>query len=132
MRSPRPCVGELAVADHVVNVLPLNDSSKGYFDAARFAAMKPGARFYNVGRGATVDQEALVAALGRGHLAAAYLDVTTPEPLPPDHVLWRTPNCYITPHSAGGQMDEMDDLVDHFLDNLRRFVAGEPLRNQVI
>jgi phosphoglycerate dehydrogenase-like enzyme len=122
----------LPQADHVVNILPGNDSTMRYFDADKFQRMKPGALFYNLGRGSTVDQEALLAALGSGRLAAAYLDVMTPEPLPPDHPLWSASNCYITPHSAGGQNHEMRDLVMRFIENLRRFTGGEELRNRIV
>jgi phosphoglycerate dehydrogenase-like enzyme len=122
----------LARADHVVDVLPASPSTIRYFDAARLATLKPGAVFYNVGRGDTVDQEALMAALAAGRLAAAHLDVTTPEPLPPEHPLWTAPNCHITPHMAGGHQDEPERLVRHFLDNLGRFTAGRELLDRVI
>jgi phosphoglycerate dehydrogenase-like enzyme len=122
----------LANADHVIDLLPLNDSTKGAFDANRFAAIRRGAIFYNIGRGHTVDQEALLAALQSGHLGAALLDVTDPEPLPPDHPLWSIPNCVITPHAAGGHDTEQERLVDHFLANLRRFEQGEPLLDRVV
>lgn len=122
----------LAVADHVVNLLPDNDSTRGYFGSERFAAMRFGARFYNVGRGTTVDQEALRGALVSGRLDAAYLDVTDPEPLPPEHPLWSVPNCFVTPHSAGGRHDQDEAVVAHFLDNLARFERGEPLRDRVL
>jgi phosphoglycerate dehydrogenase-like enzyme len=65
-------------------------------------------------------------------LAYAYLDVTDPEPLPPDHPLWTMPNCYITPHTAGGHDGEMENLVKHFLANLHRFTSGEDLVDRVI
>jgi phosphoglycerate dehydrogenase-like enzyme len=117
----------LATADHVINILPENPSTKNFVTARRFAAMKTGAIFYNIGRGTTVEQDALLASLRSGHLAAAYLDVTDPEPLPPEHLLWTTPNCFITPHTAGGHDAEMESLVRHFLDNLARFVAGSEL-----
>ena len=122
----------LPQADHVINLLPGNQSTMRYFDEGRFRQMKPGAIFYNIGRGSTVDQEALLAALERGSLAGAYLDVTTPEPLPPDHPLWGAPNCFITPHSAGGQVREQHDLVEHFLENLRRFVGGRELLDRIV
>jgi phosphoglycerate dehydrogenase-like enzyme len=124
-------IAALGRADHVVDVLPGSPSTDRFFDAARLAAFKPGAVFYNVGRGTTVDQEALRAALLSGRLRAAYLDVTTPEPLPPEHPLWTTPNCIITPHTAGGHEDEPFRLVRHFLDNLRRFTARQPLVDRV-
>lgn len=122
----------LADADHVVNILPENAATIAFVNAHRLAAMKPGAVFYNVGRGTTVDQDALLAALRSGHLAAAHLDVTNPEPLPPEHPLWSAPNCHITPHTAGGHDTEQARLVGHFLDNLRRFDRGEALADRVI
>lgn len=122
----------LGDADHVVNILPDNPGTRGYFDAARFAQMQRGTAFYNIGRGTTVDQPALIDALRSGHLAAGYLDVTDPEPLPPDHPLWSTPNCFITPHTAGGFGGEEAALVSHFLENLARFTAGTPLADRVM
>jgi phosphoglycerate dehydrogenase-like enzyme len=117
-------------ADWVIDILPAASDTAGFFDGARFSAMKPGAAFMNIGRGSTVDQSALHAAL-RGHLRAAYLDVTTPEPLPPEHPLWSAPNCIITPHVAGGHGDEYDRLVALFLANLDRFVRGQSLTGRV-
>ena len=122
----------LRQADHVVNTLPEGDSTKHFMNGRRFAAMKPGAIFYNVGRGSTVDQEALLAALQQDQLGAAYLDVTVPEPLPPEHPLWTAPRCYITPHTAGGHSDEHERFVAHFIANLGRFTAGEPLVDRVM
>ena len=119
-------------ADHVVNALPAGGNTDRFFDAHRFARMKRGVRFYNVGRGTTVDQAALLQALRSGHVAAAYLDVTNPEPPPPDDPIWREPGCYITPHSAGGHDNEPDRLVEHFLSNLERFVRGEPLLDRTL
>lgn len=123
--------GALAQADHVVNILPESPSTRGFMDSARFASMKPGALFYNIGRGATVDQEALLDALKSGQVGAAYLDVTSPEPLPPDHPLWSAPNCFITPHSAGGHAGEALRLVEHFLANLNAYREGRDLLGQV-
>lgn len=122
----------LACADHVLNILPDNAASRGYFDAKRFAVMKKGAVFYNIGRGTTVDQDALVVALQSGHLAAAWLDVTDPEPLPEGHALLGLENCYITPHTAGGQGGETKVLINHFLQNFRRYLAGETLINRIM
>lgn len=123
----------LGEADHVVNILPDNPGTRGYFGCERLARCKPGVRFYNVGRGTTVDPAALLDGLRSRRVDAAYLDVTEPEPLPPEHPLWREPNCFVTPHCAGGHADEGARLVDHFLANLRRFASGddEPLRDQV-
>jgi phosphoglycerate dehydrogenase-like enzyme len=122
----------LGEADHVIDLLPGSPSTDGFFDARRFAALKPGAIFYNVGRGTTVDQDALMATLVAGRLAAAYLDVTSPEPLPPDHPLWTAPNCYISPHTAGGHDSEGERQVRHFLDNLARLTSGRPLLDRIV
>ena len=119
-------------ADHIVNILPDSEETRHFFDTARFSAMKPGAIFYNIGRGTTVDQAALQNALRSGRLKAAWLDVTDPEPLPDSHALWAEPNCHITPHTAGGHTDEAGTLVRHFLRNLDRFVRGEPLVDRVM
>jgi phosphoglycerate dehydrogenase-like enzyme len=94
--------------------------------------MKKGAVFYNVGRGSTVDQDALLAALQSEHLAAAWLDVTEPEPLPAGHPLLSVPNCFITPHIAGGHTNESEMLVKHFLENFGRFLRGAPFRDQIM
>lgn len=118
--------------DHIINILPDNAESRNFFDAARFSTLKPGAVFYNIGRGATVDQDALLAALRSARLKAAWLDVTELEPLPDHHPLRAEPNCFITPHVAGGQADEIVTLVRHFLKNLDLFVRGEPLSDRVM
>jgi phosphoglycerate dehydrogenase-like enzyme len=121
----------LPLADHVVNILPANDQTMNFLDARRLANLKRGAIVYNIGRGSTLDQEALRRELISGRVAAAYLDVTNPEPLPPDHPLWTTPNCLITPHSGGGHSNEKERQVKHFLNNLGRFERGEELLNRV-
>jgi phosphoglycerate dehydrogenase-like enzyme len=118
-------------ADHIVSTLPASDSTYQMMSAHRFTLAKPGAVFYNIGRGTTVDQNALIQSLESGYLAAAYLDVTDPEPLPSDHPLWKAQNCWITPHTGGGRQDEHVHLVRHFLSNLSHFVAGEPLLDRV-
>ena len=122
----------LALADHVVNLLPDNEATRGWVNARRLACCRPGTRFYNIGRGSTVDEKALREALLSGRLGAAYLDVTEVEPLPVDNPLWTTPNCYITPHLAGGRSDQDEAVVDHFLANLRAYESGAPLADRVI
>ncbi len=99
----------------------------------RLAKMKEGAVLLNVGRGFIVDTEALCDALERGHLSGAGVDVTDPEPLPPTHRLWNIPTAVVTPHISGFYhlRETHERIVGIFLENLRRFQAGEPLRNLV-
>lgn len=130
--APEDSAAVLAEADHVINILPDNPASRHWFGAARFEGMKSGAIYYNIGRGTTVDQDALAEALRSGRVGAAWLDVTDPEPLPDDHALWTLPNCHITPHTAGGQAGESEVLVHHFLSNFRRWLAGEELENRIM
>ncbi len=122
----------LAAADHVVNLLPDSPATRHFMNAARFAQMKRGARFYNVGRGTTVDQDAIIAALSSGQVGAAYLDVMEPEPLPSAHPLWSAPNCYLTCHIGGGRREQDEELARHFLANLRCFERGEALIDRII
>jgi phosphoglycerate dehydrogenase-like enzyme len=121
----------LPQADHVVNILPANEQTRSFLNAARLGSLKRGVIVYNIGRGSTVDQDALLKELRTGRIAAAYLDVTNPEPLPADHPLWSTPNCFVTPHTAGGHANEKERQVQHFLNNLRRFERAVPLINRV-
>lgn len=121
-----------AEADHVINILPENAGTLNYVNARRLSCFKRGARFYNVGRGTTVDERALLEALHTGRVGAAYLDVFETEPLPADHPFWTTPNCYVTPHTAGGRHDQDTAIVQHFLDNLAAFLRGAPLVDQIV
>lgn len=120
-------------ADVVALSLPNTPETTGMFHAGRLALMKPGAILLNVGRGNAVDSAALCAALESGKLGGAALDVTDPEPLPPDHPLWRQPNVLITPHISGAfHLEETrDNMLSICLENIRRYRAGEPLRNQI-
>jgi len=121
-----------AEADLVFVCVPLTKETERLCDERFFAALKRGARLVNVSRGRCVDTAALVAALKSGRLLGAGLDVTDPEPLPPDHELWTLPNVVITPHDAARGGPAADER--HFLlarENLRRFVAGEPLLSVV-
>lgn len=122
----------LPTADHVINILPANPATKEFVNAERLSAMKRGAIYYSIGRGTTTDQDALLAALQSGHLSFAYLDVTNPEPLPSDHPLWKAPNCYITPHTAGGHSNEQERLATLFLENLKRFTTGTELVDRIV
>ena len=118
-------------ADVVINTAPLTDRTRGIFNAEFFAAMKPTAYFISVGRGASTVTDDLIAALNQGQIAGAGLDVTDPEPLPADHPLWTTPRVIISPHTAGRSDKGRDRLYLLVQENLRRYVAGEPLLSVV-
>jgi phosphoglycerate dehydrogenase-like enzyme len=120
-----------ADADVVVNCLPMTPATTDIFDAALFKVMKPTAFFVNVGRGGTVDTDALIAALSNGEIAGAGLDVTDPEPLPDGHPLWKAPNLIITPHYAAWSDIGRERRWLLYRENLRRFVAGEPMLSVV-
>jgi phosphoglycerate dehydrogenase-like enzyme len=118
-------------SDVIMNSLPLTEKTHHAMGWDEFAVMKPSAIVLNTGRGGTIDTEALVAALREGRLAAALLDVTDPEPLPEDHPLWTMENVYITPHYSGGHPGYNQRADRIFLENLRRYLAGEELMNVV-
>jgi phosphoglycerate dehydrogenase-like enzyme len=119
-------------SDYIVLACPLTPETRHLVNAAALAAMNPTAHLINVARGAMVDTGALVAALQSGRLAGAALDVTDPEPLPPEHPLWRLPNVFITPHNAPGNAKDLNDRKRAlFLDNLDLYLAGRPLLNLV-
>lgn len=120
-----------AEADVVVNAVPLTDATRGMFDATFFSAMKPSAYYINVGRGQTTVQADLLAALENGDIAGAGLDVTDPEPLPKNHPLWTTPRVIITPHVAASSAETLQRIGALVTENLRRYVAGEPLLSVV-
>lgn len=117
----------LGWSDAVAVTAPLTAETRGLFDAAAFAAMRPGAWFVNVGRGEIVDETALVEALVDERLGGAGLDVFATEPLPADSPLWRFPNVIITPHSSGITDRTHRRSVDMFIENFRRHTAGEQL-----
>lgn len=116
-----------AQADVVVNTTPLTDATRGMFDSVFFEAMKPTAYFVSVGRGASTVTDDLVAALNNGDIAGAGLDVTDPEPLPEGHPLWTAPRVLITPHTGGRSDRGRQRLFLLVQENLRRYVAGDPL-----
>ena len=121
--------GLLAQSDFVVLCVPLTRETTHLIDAAALKAMKPTASILNIARGEVIDQAALEAALRDGTIASAALDVTTPEPLPSEHSLWTLPNVLITPHTSGASDRREGTAPGLFLDNLRRYLAGETLRN---
>lgn len=118
-------------ADFVVNCAPLTPATTGVFDARFFAAMKPSAYFLSVGRGRSTVTADLVTALREHRIAGAGLDVTDPEPLPPDHPLWTLPHVIITPHASGYTPLAAETRMAILRENLRRYVAGEPMLSVV-
>jgi phosphoglycerate dehydrogenase-like enzyme len=122
---------ELARADHVLDALPLTEETRRLFDTRAFAAMPRRARFYDVGRGDTVDEPALVEALRTGSISGAALDVVATEPLTAESPLWTMPNVIVSPHISGDAEGWEHRAVAVFVENARRFAAGDPLVNEV-
>lgn len=123
----------LPQADVVAVTLPGTQATKNLMSRERIDKMKDGAVLLNVGRGFIVDTEALCDALESGKLSGAGVDVTEPEPLPADHRLWRIPTAVVTPHISGYYhlKETHRRIVGIFTENLKRFFAGEPLKNQI-
>ena len=118
--------------DWVILAVPATPETDGMIGANELAAMKPTATLINIARGSVVDQDALITALNDKQIGAAFLDVTTPEPLPEDHPLWRAENAHISMHLSGRAQDKMFiRSAQRFLENLKRYQAGEPLTPQV-
>jgi phosphoglycerate dehydrogenase-like enzyme len=131
LHRPDALDGLLPRADFVILTVPHTPATEGFMHRARFARMKRSAFFVNIGRGMTTRLDDLVAALRAGEIAGAALDVFEQEPLPADHPLWAMPNVLITPHTAGHGPYLDDRRCAVLVDNCRRFVAGQPLRNVV-
>jgi glyoxylate/hydroxypyruvate reductase len=119
----------LAESDYLTLTLPHTRRTAGLIGKAELAAMKPGAVLINISRGTIVDEPALIEALRSGHLGGAALDVFAVEPLPAESPLWDLPNVLVTPHTMSTAIGENELAVALFCDNLRRFLAGESLRN---
>lgn len=128
---PSELMAFAADADVVVNATPLTPETTGIFDERFFAAMKKGGYFISVGRGQSTITADLVAALNSGQLGGAGLDVTEPEPLPAGHPLWAMPNVIISPHISAASDAQGERYWILVAENLRRYVAGEPLLNVV-
>ena len=120
-----------ALSDHLVLALPLTPATRGIVDAAVLARSKPGLHLVNVARGALVDQEALLAALDRGRVGFASLDVTEPEPLPEGHPFYTHAQVRLTPHMSWSGGDTQARLIRKILENLDAFVDGRPLHDIV-
>jgi len=134
---PQPPVSAIAdlhallpLADIVVLIVPLTDATRGLIRAPELALMRPGALLVNAARGPVVDTDALVAALQQHRIRAA-VDVTDPEPLPAGHPLWSAPNCLITPHIGGSTPQFIHRAFRFAAQQLRRYIAGQPLENIV-
>jgi phosphoglycerate dehydrogenase-like enzyme len=121
----------VAAADHVLIAAPATPATRRLFDGSVFGAMKHGAHLINVSRGALVDQDALRAALDDGRVAMASLDAVEPEPLPEGHWMYSHPRVRLSPHISWSMPGAADLLIDCFIDNLRRYRAGEPLSGVV-
>ncbi len=121
----------LPECDAIVLALPLSKQTQFLIGQAELSAMRPHAFLINIGRGALIDQNALIAALQAQRLGGVALDVTDPEPLPADSPLWTMENVIITPHIAGLSAHYNDRMVDLFSENVRRYLSGEPLLNLV-
>lgn len=121
----------LPEADYVVLAAPLTDQTRGMVDAAALRAMRPTARLINVARGALVVEADLVAALERGEIAGAALDVFATEPLPESSPLWRLPGVIVSPHMSGDVVGWRGELFRLFVDNLDRYLDGRRLHNVV-
>jgi phosphoglycerate dehydrogenase-like enzyme len=121
----------LARADVVILALPHTGDTKRLIGEAELAAMRPHSLLINVARGQLVDDLALAEAITSGRIGGAGLDAFVPEPLPDDSPLWRLPHVLITPHTAAFGGNYWRPTMDLFVDNLRRFQAGEPLMNRV-
>jgi phosphoglycerate dehydrogenase-like enzyme len=120
----------LPQSDIVIAIVPFTPETDKLFGARELSLMKPGALLVNAARGPVVDTQALLDALTQNRIRAA-LDVTDPEPLAPDHPLWSAPNCLITPHVAGSTPDFILRAFAFGSAQIRRYLAGEPLENQV-
>lgn len=120
----------LAGVHAVIAAVPDSPDTRHLMDRAAFAAMAPGSFFCNVGRGSLVDEDALADALESGHLSGAALDVTSVEPLPPESRLWSVPNLALSPHCSVAVGAMFANTHRIFADNLRRFLAGEPMVNE--
>ncbi len=125
----RACLGDY---DWVILAVPATPETDRMIGASELAAMKPTATLLNIARGSVIDQDALITALTTKTIAHAFLDVMTPEPLPPKHPLWTIPNAHISMHLSGRAQDKMYmRSAERFLDNLHRWHLGEPLLHQV-
>ncbi|MDZ8105163.1 MAG: D-2-hydroxyacid dehydrogenase [Nostoc sp. DedQUE12a] len=121
----------LPEVDYVVIATPLTPETQGLIDEAALRSMRPSAYLINIARGAIVDETALLTALREGWIAGAGLDTVATEPLPPESPLWSLPNAFITPHCSALSPRLKERIAELFIDNLKRYQTGQPLRNVV-
>ena len=121
----------IALCDYIVVATPLTPETRGFIGEAEFAAMKPEAVVINVGRGPVIDEPAMLRALQENRIKGAGLDVFTEEPLPAGHPFYKMENVLLSPHCADHTMDWLDQAMQFFIENFRRYSKGEPLRNVV-
>jgi phosphoglycerate dehydrogenase-like enzyme len=131
IRGADDLLSVLGWADYVIVVLPLTEATHRLFSDGQFEAMQRGARFINVGRGATVDEHALCRALAEGRIAGAALDCYEQEPLPKESPLWGMPNAIVSPHMSGDYIGHTEALADIFYRNFERYIGGKALLNVV-
>ena len=131
MYTPDRLLEMLPRCDYVVVAAPLTSKTSGMIGERELRAMKDTGVVLNIARGKIIRTDALLRALNEHWIAGAYLDVTDPEPLPPDHPLWDAPGVVITAHTSGHSPRSSERTLGFFLDNLRHRLKGEPLRNVV-
>lgn len=129
--GPSDLLAVLPETDYLVIACPLTPETEGMIGAAELDAIKPGAYLINVSRGKIVQEQPLLDALRSGKLSGAFLDAHAEEPLPDDHPLWDAPGVTVIPHDSHSSPYIGDNIIDLFTDNLRRYLAGEPLRNVI-
>lgn len=129
--APNQLAEVLPLCDYVVLIMPLTKETQGMIGARELAMVKPGCFLINIARGAVIDEPAMIAALQQGRLGGAALDVFATEPLPQDSLLWTMPKVIVTPHISGNPDEYQRRVIEIFAENLRRWRAGETLRNVV-
>ncbi|XP_072047850.1 probable 2-ketogluconate reductase [Amphiura filiformis] len=121
----------LRMSDHVMLAVPLSDKTKRMIGARELKLMKPNAAIINISRGAVIDQDALIEALNNHTIQGAALDVTTPEPLPPDHPLLKMSNVIVTPHAGGNNVRSFYSKYQICLENIKAAIEGRPVQNEI-
>lgn len=129
--GPDLALDAIADADWVIGLLPLTEETTRYYGTKFFDAMKPEARFMNLGRGESVDEDAIISCLEKGKIAGAMLDVFNNEPLESDRPIWEAPNIVISPHTSSYYAEYLEDMANQFLDNFSRFKEDKTLEHVV-